>query len=869
MATMTLLPGTKLGPYEIESRIGAGGMGEVYRARDTRLGRIVAIKALPHRLSSDPVLKERFAREAKVISNVSHPHICALYDIGHADGTDFLVMEYLEGETLESRLRRGPLPIMEVLNVGIEIADALDRAHRGGIIHRDLKPANVMLTESGSKLLDFGIAKMFDQKDQDVAAETLPTGALVLLTSPGQMTGTVSYMSPEQVRGQQLDASTDLWSLGVVLYQMICSRLPFEGQTSTDVISLILLKDPNPLPLSSHEVPAGLTQVLRRALEKDRGHRYKAAREMLNDLKRCRQKMEIEAEMDRLHHLQPAPESDHEGAGGAGAEQLPPLAEKRPAPSAGVSRAFAPWILDKIKFYKLPLMIGLSVIAAAAAGLHSWLYSAAILVAAALVIAAYHFRPGVESLAVMPFEWVGSDPGFQADPEIDYLSDGITESIINQVSQLPNLKVISRTSVFRFKGKAINPRQIARELDVRKVLTGRILRRGSAFVISVELVDAIGDGHIWGVQYERGPSAFASLPAEIATQVSRNLRARWAGKPAIPPAYSPGPESYQAYLRGRFHWNRRTGEDIEKAIKCFREAVAMDPRNALAYVGLAECYLVVGVYSTMPLREAYSQAKVCALKALEIDDSLAEAHAALASTKPAEEWDLPGALREFARAIEINPNYATAHQWYAEFLVCAGRKAAAITEIKIARELDPLSLVISASVGLVLHLAREYDQAVNQLRTTVEMDRHFYIAHRFLRDVFVEKGLWEEAIAEHQLALNLAGEDAEKAEALGDALRQAYSHGGARAYWQKRLELATQDMESTQRLPYDVTDVSPYHVANIYARVGHQDLAVKWLEKAVEEQDYGIYYLRTNPAFDDLQTRPRVVAVMRRIGLLA
>ena len=827
------------------------------------------LRFLPSSLSADPVLKERFAREAKAISSLSHPHICTLYDVGDVDGTEFLVMEYLEGETLEFRLRRGPLPIMEVLNFGIEIADALDKAHRGGVIHRDLKPANVMLTESGVKLLDFGIAKMFDQKDQDITSETLPTGALVFLTMPGQMTGTVSYMSPEQVRGLEIEASTDIWSLGVVLYQMICKQLPFEAQTTTDVISLILLKEPNPVPLTKCEVPAGLREILRLALEKDRERRYKAAREILSDLKRCRQKMEIEAEMERLHLPQQTPESDHESARAEEAESRLPPPLLRPPPSAVVPAVSAPWSLERIKVHKLPLMIGVGVIAAAAAGLHSWLYSAGIVVAATAAIISYLMLSRVESLAVMPFEWVGSDPNLQTGSESGYIADGITESIINHVSQLPNLKVISRTSAFRFKGKTIDPREVARELNVRKVLTGRILRRGSAFVISVELVDALGDQHIWGAQYERGASAFASLPREIATQISQHLRAPWTGKSAISQAYSPGPESYQSYLKGRYYWNKRTGEDIQKAIKYFREAVALDPQYALAYVGLAECYLVVGVYTTMPLREAYSQAKVCALKALEIDDSLAEAHAALASIKPAEDWDLRGALREYARAIEINPNYATAHQWYAEYLVCAGNKATAIAEVRRAQELDPLSLVISTSVGQVLYLAREYDQAIKQLRTTIEMDKHFYIAHRILRDVFVEKGLWKEAIDEHLLALELAGEDAEKTEALGNSLRQAYSDAGTLGYWQKRLELATQDMGSPPRLPYDVTDVSPYHVANIYARLGHHDLAIKWLEKALEEQDFGIYYLKTNPAFDDLQANPRVVADMRRIGLTA
>ena len=852
---MSLAAGTKLGPYEILAPLGAGGMGEVYRGRDTRLGRTIAVKVLPSTLSANHELRERFEREAKIISQLNHPHICALFDVGRQDAIDYLVMEYLEGQTLETHLNAGPLAVMEVLDIGIEVADALEKAHREGITHRDLKPANVMLTESGVKLLDFGVAAITEPPDEGAASGSEPTSASLLKTKPGDVVGTVSYMSPEQLRAQRLDHRTDIWSFGVLLYQMTSGRLPFDGPTASDIISAILLKEPQPLPSDRLAVPFWLVEIVQKALQKDCERRFQAVQDILAELRRYKRKLEIEAEIEQLGQLTPIPQSVRPGG------ESPSAVAPRPhAPFAGGT-------LDAIKRYKLLLMVGGSIAAVAAIGTISMTFSLTLLVATGCAIAAYAYYSRTDSLAVMPFEWVGAGTGLAADPEHEYLADGITESIINAMSRLENLKVIARTSVFRYKGRKAEPEQIRRELDVRKILTGRIVQRASNLAVSVELVDAVDNKHVWGEHYERPLSNLAQLSRDIASEISRSLRGRWAGGPEIPKAYSPKAECYQAYLKGKFHLNKRTEDELRKAIECFREVVAMDPNYALAYAGLADSYLLLGIYSSIPLRDAYSQAKLVALKALELDDSLAEAHAILAVAKAGDEWELQGALRELAHAIELNPSYATAHQWYAEHLVCVGRTVEAIAESRRARELDPMSWPVSVSAGVVLLLAREYDKAINQLRITIETDRNHYYPHIALRDAYLGKDIIEEAIAEEQVARKLAGEEDERAEAVGRSLREAYSLAGPIGYWQKRLEFAAQDLERPSHLPYDIADSSPYHVAIICAQLGQRDQAVKWIEKAYEERDYYIYFLKANPAFDSFQTDPRVVAVLRRIGL--
>lgn len=773
-------------------------------------------------------------------------------------------MEYLEGENLEARLKRGPLPLTDSVSIGIEIAEALDKAHREGVIHRDLKPANVILTESGAKLVDFGVAKIVEEEEKGVLG-TKTTTDQSSQTKPGQVVGTPSYMSPEQVRGGTIDQRTDIWSLGVILYQMVCGQMPFAGPTASDVISLILLKEPPPLPLGSREVPTGLTKVVQKALEKDRERRYQSAHEILSDLKRYKQKHEIEGEIERLGAPPQTSEAGKsDSLAGDDNPRIPAYGQPM-SPSLAAQVPFVLGTLDRIKQHKLALISGLCVVAAAAAGTISIQLSAVILGVAGSAIALYAYFSRTDSVAVMPFTWTVVSGGVPGEAEREYLSDGITESIINSLSRFDNLKVISRTSVFRYKGKEIDPPEVARKLDVRIILTGRIFQKGPTLAISVEMIDARENKAIWGEQYERPFSSLASLQREIAWEISRNLKARG---PDIANPNSQVAESYEAYLKGKFYFNKRTGEDIQKAIECYQRAVTLDPNYALAYAGLAECHALLGVYSNTPLREAYAQASHEIRKALEIDDSLAEAHAVLGLIKAGDDWDLAGALGELAKAIHLNPNYATAHHWYAEYLACAGKTAQAVAEVKRAQELDPLSLVVSTALGFILFLTRDYDRAIAQLYKTIEMDKNFYLAHRILRDAYVEKGMHEEAFGEYRLARTLAGEPPARTEAVVNSLKEGLSSAGPRGYWQKRLELATQDMESALALPYDVTDTSPYHLANIYARLGHFDLATKWLDKAFLEGDYGLYYLKTNPAFDALRNDPKVRDLMRRIGLV-
>ena len=824
----------RISHYRILKKLGEGGMGEVYLAEDLNLGRQVAVKVLSHELTDNPEHLRRFEQEARAASALNHPNILTVYEIGQADGAHFIATEFIEGESLSQRMERGPMKLAEVLDIGIQIASALAAAHEARIVHRDIKRDNIMVREDHLvKVLDFGLAKLVRQEAHELDSEGI-TKALHK-TTPGVVMGTAEYMSPEQARGREVDERTDIWSLGVVLYRMVTGNTPFKGETMSDVIASILKTDPPPLVNEAEPVPRELEQIINKALRKNREDRYQHIKELLIDLKDCKQELEFSSRLEASVPREQRSWQSTRSARGRDEQGNRTSTDVYPtSPSQ--------YIVNKIKRHKLGVAAALVVLIG-------------LVTIGALAYLRYFAaadQTGIDSLAVLPFV---NDTG---DSEMEYVSDGLSESLINNLSQLPGLKVIARSSAFRYKGKNANAEEVAHALGVKSILTGRVLRHGENLQISVELMDARDKTQVWGGQYNRSGRDLMAVQQEIAQDISRNLRLKLSSlqQSRVGNLHTSNSEAYELYLKGRFYWNKRTGESLKKSLDYFNQSIEKDPSYALAYVGLADAYIVIPYFSVGTAQDCYPKAKAAARRALEIDERLAEAHTAMAAVLMNYDWNLPESNREFERAIELNPNYATAHHWYArENLIIMRQFDRALAEMRRAQELDPLSLIINANFGKAYFNARRYDEAIQQLRKTVEIDQSFFVAHHYLGSAYAMKGNFSEALAEYQKARQLNPDDPH----VVALLARLYAISGKR---DEALRTLSQ-LKSMARERY----VADYSIALIYAALGEKDQAFELLEKSYRDHTVDMLTLHYDPLIDNLRSDPRFGDLLRRIGL--
>jgi len=772
--------------YQIIEELGKGGMGKVYKAHDTEVREKIALKLIKPDIAEDKKTIERFRNELKLARKIRHKNVCQMYDLNKEEGAYFITMEYVPGEDLKSMIRMtGQLSVGASLNIVKQVCAGLAEAHKLGVVHRDLKPQNIMIDREGdAHIMDFGIARSLKGKG---------------ITGSGVMIGTPEYMSPEQIEGKEVDQRSDIYSLGIILYEMLTAKVPFEGETPFS----IGLKHKSEIPKNPKElntqIPDDFSRVILKCLDKDVEKRFQSAGELRSELTR------IEKGIPSTERIIP---------------------KGKPITSKEITVTF------KLKKLLLPALILVAVVAAA--------------------VIIWQFLPQQEPVSPLPEQpSIAVLPFVDLSPQEDqaYFCDGLADELINRLSKIEKVRVPARTSVFSFKGKELDIREIGKKLEVETVLEGSVRKAGDKIRITVQLVK-VDDGYpLWSEKYDRSMEDIFALQDEISLAIVDNLKIKLLGKEKqeLIKGQTQNLEAYDSYLKGRYFWNKRTVEDIKKSVEYFQQAVEDDSKYALAYAGLADSYITLGDWQGLSPKEAFPEARKAAEKALEIDNLLAEAHNALAYVKYIYEWDWPGAERGFKHSISLNPNYATAHQWYAEFLTVMGRFDEALEEIKRARKLDPLSLIINAIGGWPYLYSHKYDQAIEYFKKTLEMDPDFRPAHSYLGRTYIGKGRYKEALREYEIIEDFSG------------VGLAY----AKMRKTKEAKLVLTELIERSKNIY----IPPSRIAFIYFALGDNDTGFEWLEKEYEERGFNMTRLKVHPELDIVRSDPRFQAWLKKMNL--